>query len=139
MERLAVYTSSIPKNKQQGLSLLEVMVVLVVLSTTLVLILRSFSASLRATHITKGYAIAELLAEDKLWQMQQLGAIAVDVREEGNFPEPYETFSYELETRAAEDVVADGLNEVLLTVQWRAGRRTNKLELVTYLENQELQ
>ena len=69
--------------KNKGLLLFEVMLTIIILSVGLTLILRSFYSSLNATKIAQYYTTATLLIEDKMWELENEGVVAVDLDQEG--------------------------------------------------------
>ncbi|MFC1704068.1 hypothetical protein ACFL1E_04730 [Candidatus Omnitrophota bacterium] len=130
-----MYKFSTIRNKKNALSLVEAMVTIVILSTSLILIVRSFSACLRAIQITKGYAIAELLLEEKMWEIKLLEPLAEEILEDGQFPEPYESFAYTIETSDVENSLEpEALAELVLTVHWQERSRNNNISVVTYVQ-----
>ena len=122
------------KHNARGLSLVEILVTVAILSISLVMIVRSFMTSLRALEISKGFVVARLLLEEKMWQIKQQGAVTSDRDEREQFADPHGAFEYTLRTRAVEGGLApQDLHEVSLTVAWREGRRTNEIAVVTYM------
>lgn len=125
----------IRKNKS-GILLFEVMLTLVILAIGLTLILHSFSASLNASKIAQDYTVASLLIEDKMWEMENAGAVGSNLTEEGQFLPPYQKFNWRLQTKDKPVQDETGkLNEVKLTVRWKEGRRKGSASATTYLKN----
>lgn len=124
------------KKKNKGLLLFEVMLTLVILSIGLTLILHSFSTSLNASKIAHNYTLAALLIEDKMWDLENKGAVSSNLNEEGQFPEPNQKFNWRVETKDKPVQGQSGkLNEVKLTVWWKEGRRKGSVFATTYLKN----
>lgn len=127
---------TIRKNKK-GLLLFEVMLTVIILSVGLTLILHCFSISLNATKTAQYYTTAALLIEDKMWELENEGAIAADLTEEGQFSPPYQEFNWRLQTKdKPAQGQADKINEVKLTVFWQEGKRKGSTVITTYLPNE---
>ena len=56
--------------KNKGFLLLEVLISIVIISTTLIIINRAFSSSLKAVKLAGDYLIAACVLEDKVFDMQ---------------------------------------------------------------------
>lgn len=122
--------------KNKGLLLFEVMLTIIILSVGLTLILRSFYSSLNATKIAQYYTTAALLIEDKMWELENEGVVAVDLDQEGQFSAPDQQFNWYLETKDKEVQEQNGkLNEVKLSVWWQEGKRKGNIFVTTYLGN----
>lgn len=122
--------------KNKGLLLFEVMLTIIILSVGLTLILRSFYSSLNATKIAQYYTTAALLIEDKMWELENEGVVAVDLDQEGQFSAPDQQFNWHLETKDKEVQEQNGkLNEVKLSVWWQEGKRKGNIFVTTYLGN----
>jgi len=121
---------------KKGFLLVEVLITVVVLSVGLVMITRSFMVSLRALEIIGQYQEARSLIEEKLLDLEVKDAIEADLKVEENFPEPYEKFSYKLETKNIEEEQNKiALNNVLLSMAWLAQEEKRGISIVTYLKN----
>ncbi len=125
------------KNKNVGLSLIEVLVVIVILSTSLVLIVRSFSMCLRTIVATQGYTVASFLLEDKLWGIRLQEKIEDGIVDEGIFPKPNEFYRYLIEASPVENQLEpESLKEIKATVFWKQGSANREVSVVTYFQNQ---
>ena len=126
----------ISRRNKKGILLFEVMLTVIILSVGLTLILRSFSTSLNAAKSAQHYTTATLLIEDKMWELENEGAIDADLNEEGQFPEPHQGFNWQLETKDKPIQGQTGkLNEVRLTVFFQEGKRKGSTFITTYLPN----
>ncbi|MBM3251332.1 MAG: hypothetical protein FJZ11_00925 [Candidatus Omnitrophica bacterium] len=132
----AVMCENLITRDKKGFLLVEVLITVVVLSVGLVMITRSFMVSLRALEIIGQYQEARSLIEEKLLDLEVKDAIEADLKVEENFPEPYEKFSYKLETKNIEEEQNKmALNNVLLSMAWLAQEEKRGISIVTYLKN----
>ena len=133
--KVDIFKLSIPKNKA-GFLLFEIIVTVVIISSVLIVIQRAFMMSLKAIASAKDHTEAMLLLEEKLWDLENKGAIESDITEESNFPEPYDKFSFRLETKNIPEDDEEGLfNKVKLSVSWQERKRKGNIPILTYLPN----
>ncbi len=131
-------------NRNQGFVLLEILLTVVILSGSLVLIIQSMTATLKAARETQNYMTALFLAEDKLNDLIQKKKIPVDLTESKEFPEPNDKYSYILTTKRMDfieipedlDPYVDKINEVNLQLSWLRGQKVKTFHVVTYLFDQ---
>lgn len=123
MSRLLKWKSS------KGISLIEVVITVVILSAGLVFVARSFSYSLRSTRKSVDYLKAMSLLEDKMFEWENKGQIGL-ISESGAFPQAEGGFTWRLKTGGSE---IPGLNKLILFVNWKDGG----VFLTTYLKNEE--
>lgn len=86
-------------SKNKGFLLLEVMLAVAILSLGLVLVLRSYLGSLRATKVAHNLLVANLLLEEKIWQKEQEKASPEGLtlmQEQDSFDSPFANFSYKI-------------------------------------------
>lgn len=126
-------------SRNRGSFLIEALLAVVILSTSLSLILQSLISSLRANLYSVDYSQALILLESKMNDSLMKGSAAGGSSQEDNFPEPYERYAYALktETLTAED--EKNLNQLMLSISWAAGKRKNHISLETYLFQEEEQ
>ena len=117
----------------KGSLLIEALLAVVILSTSVTLIIQSMTASLRASDASKSYSLALILLENNIFDLMQHGFVDSNFRKEGNFHEPYEQYKYELETVPYDGVEGNHINKVNLKVSWVSGRRNNVVAVQTYL------
>jgi type II secretory pathway pseudopilin PulG len=123
---------------KKGFILVEVLITVVILSSSLVMITRSFMVSLNALEIIQQYTEARSLIEEKLAELEIKETIAADLQVEENLNEPYEKFSYSLQTKNIPEGNNQGrLNNVSLSLGWKAGEEKRQISIVTYLKNKE--
>jgi len=61
----------VSSKSNKAFSLLEVLITVAILSTAIIFIFRSFTASLSAVRFSQDITLACYLAEDKFWEMKQ--------------------------------------------------------------------
>lgn len=134
---------TVKKNKD-GFMLFEAILSVAILSLGLVLILHSFTGSLRAARVSQDYMRAALLLEDKMSRLEIRGSPPAGLSQ-GEFSQGNEGFTWEIKTTPVEgtsdgeeEEKKAGLNEVRLTVSWSEGKRIQRATLITYLERKEV-
>lgn len=126
---------SAKKDLSKGSLLLEALLTVVILSTSLTFIIQGLTASQRAVVYSTDYIMAGMLLENKLFELIQNGSIAAYLSQEEGFPAPYERFQYFLETRPWQGEDSQNLNEVILTVSWQKGKKKSQIEIHSCLFN----
>ena len=134
--------------KVKGFFLLEVMVAVAILSIGLVVIIESFSLSLRATNSAYNLSTATLLAQ-KIVSEVRSGEYPDEGETSGDFGEDWPQFRWKLnsvsiplsdlhplEDRAVETEEAD-LMKVTISVFWKDRGGQRDLKVTTYLARRE--
>jgi len=130
--------SNIQKKKEVGALLIEVLLTITVMTGGLVLIIQSFTASLRASVHMSAYSTATLLANNKMTELFEEGSVKDGLSETNAFSKPYEEFQYQLRTKNIKNGNEPGFyNEVELTVSWLSGKKERQILLTTFLPNRE--
>ena len=125
------------KKQNKGSLLIEAILAVVILGTSLTVIIQSLSSAVRANVVTFEYLTATTLLENKMFGLIKDGFIKRNIKEEQPFMEPFEKYRGLIETKEAASVPKPSqLNEVNLNVSWDSGRRTNVLSVITYLFTQ---
>ena len=125
------------KSNRKGALLIEALLIISILAVSLTVIIQSFLSSYRASVYTKEYSLAALLLENKMSELLQKRFIKSTLNEENYFASPYEKFRYHLETKAlGQGAPGISLNEAKLSILWQEGRRSNAINLTTYLLNE---
>ncbi|MFH1854074.1 MAG: prepilin-type N-terminal cleavage/methylation domain-containing protein [Candidatus Omnitrophota bacterium] len=117
------------KGSNKGFLLLEAMVSIAILSIGLVVILSSFTRSIRAKELSEDYFKAGLLLEEKIFEL----STAPDIEEgvsEGVFSDFGNRFSWSLIVARLE---GEGLKEISLEVSWAKGNKIQYIPMVTYI------
>jgi prepilin-type N-terminal cleavage/methylation domain-containing protein len=120
--------------KNKGFLLVEVLITVVILSVGLTLIARSLITGIKSLEIIKQYTTGYSLLEEKLWDIERKYFIESGLNKEEDFLEPYQDFTYSLETENIKDNEEKGmLNKVLLSVNWPTKFSRREISVVTYL------
>ncbi len=119
---------------RKGSLLLEALLSITILSVSLSLIIRSMTASMRATVYGADFNTAIFLAENELTLVLAEGFIESDVSKRATFKRPNQKFKYHLRTKPMDDV-SENINKVELTTQWVSGKKDKNLLLETYMLN----
>lgn len=125
------------KRFRKGSLLIEALLSVVVLSVGITMIIQAMTSSLRAATYSTEYTKALILLENKMFELIQKGIIQTGKNEKESFPAPYEKYESNLITKKASAENASELNEVLLEILWRSGRKNNRIQLTTYLFDEE--
>jgi len=141
---LAVFRYSITaKKNRDGFLLFEAILSVAILSFGLVLVLHSFTGSLKAARISQNYMRAVLLLEAKMTELEWKGSLDSGISE-GKFSQKNERFAWKIEATPVEEISGEDeekkrveLNKVHLTVSWSEGKKVERIELTTYLKSQE--
>lgn len=123
--------------KNKGSLLIEALLAVVILSTSLSLILQSLVASLRASVYSVDYTQALILLESKMNEALMKGKSPEGSSEEGNFPEPHERYFYVLKAQALTGEDEENLDQLMLSISWNTKKKKNNISLETYLFKEE--
>jgi len=136
------YSITAKKNKD-GFLLFEVILSVAILSLGLVLVLHSFTGSLKAARISQDYMRAVLLLEAKMTGLEWKGSLDSGISE-GKFSQKNERFAWKIEATPVEETAGEDkekkkieLNKVRLTVSWSESKKVERIELTTYLKSKE--
>ncbi|NOX97529.1 MAG: hypothetical protein GXO98_05650 [Nitrospirae bacterium] len=131
------------KKNRDGFLLFEAILSVAILSFGLVLVLHSFTGSLKAARISQNYMRAVLLLEAKMTELEWKGSLDSGISE-GKFSQKNERFAWKIEATPVEEISGEDeekkrveLNKVHLTVSWSEGKKVERIELTTYLKSQE--
>ncbi len=113
---------------EKGFLLLEVMVSVAILSIALVMILGSFTRSIRTIELSEDYFRAGLLLENKIYELSH--SEIEEGSSSGVFSDFDNRFSWNLEIMKMEEGLVRELN---LGVSWHQGAKEHDLSIVTYL------
>jgi len=121
------------KRSRKGSLLLEALLSIVILSTSLTVIIQAMTSSLRATVYSAEYTRALVLLEDQFFGYFLEGHVEDAIQEKLPFPYPNQKFSYTLDTQNLESYPNNHLNEMRFGVSWKSGQKDNKIVLTTFL------
>ena len=116
---------------KKGFMLLEVILSVLVIASGLLFIMRSYSASLKATAVASSLQKACLYLEDKLSELDFKGKIEEGVQD-GSF-EDDGNYSWHLDAQPLDD--KKEVNTVFLTARYKSGSQYRNIGISTYLFN----
>ncbi len=132
------------KPLSRGLTLLEVLIALVIISTALVGLVRLENQDIRAINSSRRMTTATMLARNMLAQVELAGFPEDVEEEEGDFQEEetdeelkahYAGFRWKRSIEAVQfgGMTLDNARRVQITIFWEEGKRERQLDVVTYL------
>ena len=131
-------SSSLSSNKhaqrQNGFTLLETLVAMMILSIALVIIFQQFSGALNAGHISESYTRAVWHAREKMDELLLYETLSEDIQK-GDFEDEYR-WRYRIELAASDSPLnLDGLAAFAITVwvSWEQGRNTKQMDISTLI------
>jgi type II secretion system protein I len=137
------------KSLSQGLTLLEVLIALVIISTALVGLVRLENEDIRAITRAQRMTLAAMLARNMLAQIELAGFPEDLGEEEGDFQEeeeedeglkvPYAGFRWKkaIEPLRFGGMTFEDARRVQVTIFWNEGTLERHLDVVTYLTKRE--
>ena len=126
---------TITELKTKGSILLESLLAIIILSTSITVVIQAMTAGVRAGRDGTLYTQVIWLMDNKMAELREQKFIAPGLKEEGHFPEPWERFNYILTTQPLSTDDQNKINLVQLTVFWQSGIKKYSLETETYLFN----
>ena len=115
--------------RRAGLSLIELLVAIVILSVGVVGVLRAFALATRYNYSAENETAAGLLAHDMLEEIRADGAVSEGI-ESGTFDGDQSRFAW---TRSVRKTEKDELYEVRVTISWPESIRQRDLTLTTLI------
>jgi len=112
-----------------GFTLLEVMVALMILATSLVILLGNHSYSIRLSGIARNLSIASMIAKDMMTQVELEGFPEIG-ESEGDFEDKYPGFWWHMDVQES---FFNDVREVHLEILWGDTETPERLELVNFL------
>ncbi len=130
---MTLQTGKRKRRNKKGFLLLEVLVSVALLSFGLVLIMNTFTRSLRSFELSDNYFRANLLLSKKLFEIENYPEEFLEEgQSDGSFEDFGGKFSWWLEVKKIEE---EKLNEVKLKVLWLQNRKEEALTIATYYSN----
>ncbi|NOQ64657.1 MAG: prepilin-type N-terminal cleavage/methylation domain-containing protein [Methyloprofundus sp.] len=125
----------IKKSKQQGFSLLEILIAFSILAFSLGILLNIFSGGLRRTIVSEEYQQAVIIAQSKL----AAAGVETALEEAKGHGKVQDKYTWSVQVQAYDDgkmgVDADGSSleafQVTVKVQWAEGKTERIVELTT--------
>ncbi len=123
-------------NSKNAFTLVEVLIALAVLVSGIVFVFRSFTVSLAAVQVFQDTALACLLAEDKMLEIEENDSISIIDSDSGSeiFQGKKFDWSYSMATNAS--VFALKNFDFAVSWQGRRGEGKHGFKLFTYLMNE---
>ena len=118
--------------KQNGFTLLETLVAMMILSIALVIIFQQFSGALNAGHISESYTHAVWHAREKMDELLLYETLSEDIQE-GDFEDEYR-WRYQIEqVKSDSGLNLEGSAPFMITVwvSWEQGRNTKQMDIST--------
>ncbi len=142
-----MWSDNVERHPPRGLTLMEVLVCLVIISTALVALVGLENQDIRAVNSSQKMTIAAMLARNMVGQIELAGFPEDLEEEEGDFQEGerddelniYAGFRWKKSVEAAQfgGMTFDNARRVKVTITWNEGRRERHLDVVTYLARRE--
>jgi len=124
----------VKSKSNKAFSLLEVLITSAILTSAIVFVFRSFSACIWGLSSSRNVNYACLLAEGKLWEMEQRQSASVNAipKDSGIEEVSGKTFQWDYETAG---LTQSNLVEADLTISWeeRPRKESASLKFTTYL------
>ena len=119
--------------RQQGFTLLEVMVALAILAITLVVIFSQQATSIDWGNEARIITKATLLAQERMTGVLAQDSLSIG-EEGGEVQEAIPAFQWKT---IVEESETEGMKKITVLVLWMEGDRERDLRLVTYVASQE--
>lgn len=116
----------------KAFSLIEVLITVAILSTAIIFVFRSFTASLNTARFSQDITLASFLAEDKLWNIEKKFIANAALPFSGSEIMQNRTFNWDY--KITETQIAN-LSQFKFTVSWKENVREKQypIEFFTYL------
>lgn len=122
----------------RAFSLAEVLISVAILSTVIVVILRSFTASLSSVRFSQNIILACFLTKNKLWEIEQKYKIdSAALKDTGSELSQDKNFNWEYEIS---DTKISGLKQLKFIVSWKEKAREKEysMEILSCLQENRL-
>jgi type II secretion system protein I len=116
-------------NSRDGLSLLETIVALAILTIGIASVLHVFSTSIAATKEAESYSTAAMLANQVALGLES--QTSVDTGQDSGAFDDETAFSWSTDVEDADD---NGLMRTTVTITWNAGNNPRSYDMVVYLK-----
>lgn len=116
----------------KAFTLLEVLITVAILSTAIVFVFRSFTASLSSVKFSQNITLACYLAKSKLWEIEQYYKNNLELPASGEETVQNKKFNWSYEITVSE---TSNLEQLKLTISWQENIREAPytIEFLTYL------
>lgn len=119
----------------RGSVLIEVLLSVVILSTSLTFIIRAMASSAMALEYGAGYTLGLINLENQMSDILRRGFIASGVHEEKELTKTKPSYHYSLTTAPWQPIKegASPISQVDIKIVWRSGKRENQVTVQTLL------
>ena len=119
--------------RQNGFTLLEVMIAILIIATSFIVLLHSRNQSVIAADYARHMTVATLLASEKMGEIEQSGATETS-EETGEFGEDFPEYTWRI---TVTETAYEKINEVRVEVLWGISEKPSRIELVNYVKEKE--
>jgi general secretion pathway protein I len=130
--RLAFLSPNEHARRQNGFTLLETLVAMMILSIALVIIFQQFSGALNAGHTSKSHTLAVWHAREKMDELLLHETLSEEIQE-GDFGDGYR-WRYRIEPANSDSQLnLEGVATFTISVRvsWKQGQKTKNMEIST--------
>jgi general secretion pathway protein I len=130
VKRLNNTESDTSRNRQNGFTLLETLVAMMILSIALVIIFQLFSEALNTGHISESHTRAVWHAREKMDELLLYETLSEEIQE-GDFEDGYR-WRYRIEQAASDTQLnLEGVATFTITVwvSWEQGQKTKHMDI----------
>jgi general secretion pathway protein I len=113
-----------------GFTLLEVLVALAILATSLVVLLQDVGSSIRLSEISRDLAVAAMIARDKMTETEIEGKYVIGEKD-GDFEDRYPGFAWH---QSIAEAMFPGILQVDLTVLWGDPTAPEHLTVTSFVQ-----
>jgi general secretion pathway protein I len=116
-------------NRINGFTLIEVLIAMVMVVVGMVLLSQAFSAGLRAVSVADRSSQAQLLAEQKISELEVLSFSSLQ-SDSGDFGDEYPGYTWQTEVSGTD---WDNMKKVILTVSWTHENTARSIVITRYV------
>jgi general secretion pathway protein I len=132
LRRLSSLTSASLVHRQNGFTLMETLVAMMILSIALVIIFQQFSGALNAGHVSESHTRAVWYAREKMDELLLQETLSEDIQQ-GDFEDGYRWW-YRIEKASIDGRPSpEGLATFTISVRvsWEQGQKTKHMDIST--------
>jgi general secretion pathway protein I len=115
-------------SRNDGFTLIEVLIAMVMVVVGMVLLSQAFSAGLRAVSVADRSSQAQLLAEQKISELEVLSFSSLQT-DSGDFGDDYPDYTWQTEVSSTD---LDNMKKVILTVSWTHENTARSIVITRY-------
>jgi len=115
-------------SRNDGFTLIEILIAMVMVVVGMVLLSQAFSAGLRAVSVADRSSQAQLLAEQKISELEVLSFSSLQT-DSGDFGDDYPDYTWQTEVSSTD---LDNMKKVILTVSWTHENTARSIVITRY-------